>query len=228
MGVRRRADRGMIVDYVVRWTVTVDRPELRGPSFRPVAAGTKVPMTEHFADRASALRFGQQVLGPDWHFASEYVSSAHVSARHERGGLTRAPGSRDVMRSRAEAEASFGRPSRPYVEQRSAVGHESHHARGRREQREGNMAANMTKSRARVRLGKKALSAATRIASLAELGHDYDPDAFYSVKAGVIQVRHRRAGRGLGKATSLGRLPGFRKGLFYYVARGVVHARARK
>jgi DNA-directed RNA polymerase subunit RPC12/RpoP len=88
--------------------------------------------------------------------------------------------------------------------------------------------SNMAKSKARVRLGKKALSAPTRVATLAELGHRYDPDAFYSVKAGKLHVRHRKVGRGLGKASVLGPVPGFRKGLFYYVARGVVYARSRK
>jgi len=88
--------------------------------------------------------------------------------------------------------------------------------------------SNMAKSKARVRLGKKALSAPTRVATLAELGHRYDPDAFYSVKAGKLHVRHRKVGRGLGKASALGPVPGFRKGLFYYVARGVVYARHRK
>jgi hypothetical protein len=83
------------------------------------------------------------------------------------------------------------------------------------------------KSSVRSRVGRRALTRGTAVATLADLGVPFDPEAFYSVKGGKLIARHRRAGRGLGKATVLGSLPGYRRGTFYSVKRGVVYARQR-
>ena len=95
--------------------------------------------------------------------------------------------------------------------------------------RDSDDSANRARSPARSRLGKQALPKATetRVATLASLGVSYDPSLFYSVKGGKLLVRQRKAGKGLGAAKVLGPLPGFRKGLFYFVKNGVVVARRR-
>jgi hypothetical protein len=84
------------------------------------------------------------------------------------------------------------------------------------------------KSKARVALGKKALTKARRVASLAELGVRFVPGTFYSVKNGALHARERRAGKGLGASKEIARVPGFDRGEFYYVQKGVIFARRRK
>lgn len=94
-----------------------------------------------------------------------------------------------------------------------------------------NRESNRARSPARSRLGKRTLPKATetRVASLHQiLDRVPTSDAFLTVKAGRIYARYRKAGRGLGKASLVGHLPGFKRGLFYFVRDGVVYARRRK
>jgi hypothetical protein len=85
----------------------------------------------------------------------------------------------------------------------------------------------------RSRTRKSPLTAATRVATLASLGVSYDSSLFYSVKGGKLYARARTGGGGygrgrLGKATLLGTIPGFKKGVFYSVSNGVISVRKRK
>lgn len=70
--------------FEVRYTLTVDRPELRGPSYSPIAAGTKVQFVDCFATQGAAVRRFEAMLRGEWDYPSEYVSSVDVVARPRR------------------------------------------------------------------------------------------------------------------------------------------------
>jgi hypothetical protein len=83
--------------FEVRFTLTVDRPELRDASFAPVAPGKKLPQTSRFATQGEAVRFFDSIVAGAWDHPSEHVTSAQVlqvvpgkAARNIRKWTTRA------------------------------------------------------------------------------------------------------------------------------------------
>jgi hypothetical protein len=87
----RNPVRGPATEYVVSYVVTVDHPELRNDSFRPVPAGKKLASTDRFtSQKAAQRRYGELIAGED-DFGSEYVSSAQAWAVHSGGRRTVGP-----------------------------------------------------------------------------------------------------------------------------------------
>lgn len=64
--------------YEVRFTITVDKPELRGPTYPVVPAGKKIPTTWTYASYTAAVNEYAAILRGEWDFSSEYVSSVAV------------------------------------------------------------------------------------------------------------------------------------------------------
>lgn len=64
--------------YEVRFTITVDRPELRGPTFKAVEAGLKIPTMYGYANYSAAVRAYEACRKGEWDFYSEYVSLLEV------------------------------------------------------------------------------------------------------------------------------------------------------
>lgn len=64
--------------YEVRFTLTVDRPELRDSTFAPVAPGTKSAQTWTYSTATAAAREFAEMVAGRWDFASEYISSVQV------------------------------------------------------------------------------------------------------------------------------------------------------
>lgn len=64
--------------FEVRWTITVDRPELRGPTFAAVAPGHKISQRIVTDSQPSAVRVFEGLLEGSEDFASEFVSSVEV------------------------------------------------------------------------------------------------------------------------------------------------------
>lgn len=60
--------------YEIRITTIVDAPERRGASYRPVAPGTPIHITERFATQRRAVAFYNEIVSGEWDFGSEYVS----------------------------------------------------------------------------------------------------------------------------------------------------------
>lgn len=86
-----------IAGYRVSFTIIVDHPELRGPSFAPVAPGTRIHTSETFTSQGAAVRYFDGILDGEADFASEYVSKVGVnrmysgrSPRHVRLTVERA------------------------------------------------------------------------------------------------------------------------------------------
>jgi hypothetical protein len=67
-------------DYHVRYTITVDRPWLRGATYAPVAPGSKIHMTHRFKTQGAAVREYESIIRGDQDFISEYVSRVYVEA----------------------------------------------------------------------------------------------------------------------------------------------------
>lgn len=63
--------------YTVRIVTIVDRPALRGPTYTPVAAGTKV-VEERVCSFGAAVRVYEAALRGDYDFASEFVLKVEV------------------------------------------------------------------------------------------------------------------------------------------------------
>lgn len=61
--------------YRVVSTTTVDHPEKRNDSYRPVPAGTKVQDTHTFTKMGAAMRWYRELLAGESDFGSEYISS---------------------------------------------------------------------------------------------------------------------------------------------------------
>lgn len=87
--------------YRVTMVTTVDHPEKRDASFRPVGAGTRVVEHHYFDDCAIARRFFDAALAGECDFSSEYVSGLRFEARSLRADWSssirtvRAPVERD-------------------------------------------------------------------------------------------------------------------------------------
>lgn len=64
--------------YEVRFTITVDAPDRRGPSFPEVAAGTKIQMAWSYPTQRQAVHVFDAIRNGEHDFGSEYVSSAEV------------------------------------------------------------------------------------------------------------------------------------------------------
>ena len=64
--------------YTVFSTITVDRPENRGPSFRPVSAGTVCPFHFENLSYTGAIRVFNAILAGEYDFSSEFISSVWV------------------------------------------------------------------------------------------------------------------------------------------------------
>lgn len=94
--------------YEIRFTLTVDRPELRDSTFTPVAPGTKTAQTWTYTSQAGAAgEFAAMVEGR-WDFASEYISSVQVVQicasglrRNFRPWTTRTRNESEIERKRA-------------------------------------------------------------------------------------------------------------------------------
>lgn len=64
--------------YIVSYTTTVDRPELRGSTYPVVPANTKIPARIWCPTRTVALSVVKGLLAGEEDFASEYVSSVQA------------------------------------------------------------------------------------------------------------------------------------------------------
>jgi hypothetical protein len=91
--------------FEVRYTITVDRPELRDASFAPVEPGKKLPQTAYFATQGEAVRFFNTLIAGEGDYSSEHVTSAQVlqkvpgkAARNIRKWTTRARTESESMR----------------------------------------------------------------------------------------------------------------------------------
>ena len=72
--------------FRVSIVVKVDRPELRGASYAPVAPGTRVLCVEYHATQTEAISSFEAVLRGTWDFSSEYAASVQVDRmRSDRG-----------------------------------------------------------------------------------------------------------------------------------------------
>lgn len=91
---------GTVPVYEVRYTITIDAPELRGPTYPTVAPGTKSSWVERFTSCGRAVhRFDYLRAGND-DFSSEYVTRVAVIRRDgERTRTIR----REVRRTRAQS-----------------------------------------------------------------------------------------------------------------------------
>lgn len=61
--------------YELRFTVTVDRPELRGPTYPVVAQNHKIPTTWTYSSMAAAKAQLEAITSGREDYSSEYVSS---------------------------------------------------------------------------------------------------------------------------------------------------------
>jgi len=67
-------------EYRVQYTVTVDYPELRGPSYPVVPAGTKLPQTDKVRSWRNAQRRYKELLSGEDDYESEYISMVQATA----------------------------------------------------------------------------------------------------------------------------------------------------
>lgn len=88
-----------VTGYQVRFTVVVDRPERRGPSYAPVPAGHRIPTTFTFPTQGAAVRYWESILAGGEDYASEYVSKAQVVRTY--AGRSPAFVRKEVQRARA-------------------------------------------------------------------------------------------------------------------------------
>jgi hypothetical protein len=65
--------------YLVEFTTTIDHPELRDDSYRPVQAGTRCYQKAEFATRRAALALVDDILSGQYDFASELVTSVRCT-----------------------------------------------------------------------------------------------------------------------------------------------------
>jgi hypothetical protein len=61
--------------YEIRFTVTVDRPELRGPTYPVVAKNHKIPTTWRYSSMAAAKAQLEAIASGREDYQAEYVSS---------------------------------------------------------------------------------------------------------------------------------------------------------
>jgi len=73
--------RSSVVGYVVRYTVTIDRPERRNSTFPEVPAGTKIRTEERHASLSTARTRVAALVGGQDDFGGEYVSMVEAIRR---------------------------------------------------------------------------------------------------------------------------------------------------
>lgn len=66
------------INYTVFATINVDRPERRNGSFHPVPAGTRQPFNFEGLTYSAAIRIFNAILGGEYDYSSEFVSSVWV------------------------------------------------------------------------------------------------------------------------------------------------------
>lgn len=71
------------MNFELRFSITVDRPELRGPTYPVVAAGHIIHSAWNYASQADAVRMFEAILGGECDFGSEYVSKISVVQMRE-------------------------------------------------------------------------------------------------------------------------------------------------
>lgn len=91
-----------MVSYIVSFTTTVDRPELRGATYPVVSTGTKIPTRIWCPTCTIALNLVKGLLAGEDDFASEYVSSVQAWAETE-GSYTKRTVRKYHVRSGREA-----------------------------------------------------------------------------------------------------------------------------
>ena len=74
-----------IVGYAVEYTIEVDRPDLRGPTFPHVAPGTRVANRVLFGSFGPASREMDRLLSGEDDFSSEYVAKVRVMRMYNFG-----------------------------------------------------------------------------------------------------------------------------------------------
>lgn len=65
--------------YLVEFTTTVDHPELRNSSYRPVPAGSRFFEQKGFATRRAAMALVEEILSGQYDFASELVTTVRCT-----------------------------------------------------------------------------------------------------------------------------------------------------
>ncbi len=65
--------------YLVDFTTTIDRPELRGPTYPSLPAGTCHAAKAHFSSRKSALSFVEEILSGRQDSAGEIITSVRLT-----------------------------------------------------------------------------------------------------------------------------------------------------
>ena len=91
------------ITTVIEYTTTVDRPQLRGPSFRPVAANTKIVTRLTSTSRNEALRVVQGLMDGEEDFGSEFVSRVQAYSLKANGLPGRQVRKMHVRRGRTES-----------------------------------------------------------------------------------------------------------------------------
>ena len=66
--------------YEVRFTLVVDHPELRGPSFEPVEAGHRSAQVWTCKTWKEAAAYADGMVRGEWDFGSEHVTSVQALA----------------------------------------------------------------------------------------------------------------------------------------------------
>jgi hypothetical protein len=64
--------------YEVRYWLVVDHPELRGPTFPEVDAGTVILNRDSYQNRKDAIQFAKGLVTGGYDFGSEYVRAVEV------------------------------------------------------------------------------------------------------------------------------------------------------
>lgn len=83
------AHKNTTIGYRVRFTTLVDRPELRGPSYPVVAAGTKIHYEEFCTSYNRAIARFEELVRGEFDFSSEFNSKVSVDrVMHHGSGRT--------------------------------------------------------------------------------------------------------------------------------------------
>jgi hypothetical protein len=72
-----------IKGYRVSYTIIVDHPERRGPTYPEVAPLTRIHTSETFATQGAAVRYFEGMLAGESDFSSEYVSKVGVDRMYQ-------------------------------------------------------------------------------------------------------------------------------------------------
>jgi hypothetical protein len=75
--------------FEVWFTLVVDHPELRGPSYQPVPAGHRVHTVMTCKTHKEAALLADGMIAGEWDFGSEYMTSVQAVARKAGHGVLR-------------------------------------------------------------------------------------------------------------------------------------------